>query len=64
MKKAEEQGFNEFFKLTTKVTTTNMMCFDFESKMRKFPSAEAIIEEFYPARLACYQKRKVCYTLS
>jgi DNA topoisomerase-2 len=63
MKKAEEQGFIEFFKLTTKINTANMMCFDFEGKMRKFTSPEAILEEFYPARLAFYQKRKVPPTM-
>ena len=60
MKKAEEQGFHEFFKLTGKLNTSNMICFDFENKIKKYNSPEEIIEEFYPIRLAYYQKRKVC----
>ncbi|KAH8101531.1 type II DNA topoisomerase [Cristinia sonorae] len=58
MKKAEEQGFIEFFKLSSKVNTSNMMCFDFDNKIKKYDSPEDIIEEFYPVRLAYYQKRK------
>ncbi|KDQ54971.1 hypothetical protein JAAARDRAFT_196340 [Jaapia argillacea MUCL 33604] len=56
--KAEEQGFTEFFKLTTKINTGNMICFDFEGKIKKYKSPEEIIEDFYPIRLAYYQKRK------
>lgn len=61
MEKAEEQGLMEFFKLTTKVNTSNMMCFDFDGKIKKYNSPEEIIEEFYPVRLAYYQKRKVSW---
>jgi DNA topoisomerase-2 len=59
LEKAEAQGLPEFFKLTTKINTSNMICFDLEGKIRKYKSAEEIIEEFYPARLVQYQKRKV-----
>jgi DNA topoisomerase II len=58
VKKAEEQGLTEFFKLTGKINTSNMICFDFEGKIRKYNSPEEIIDEFYPKRLAYYQKRK------
>ncbi|TCD61068.1 DNA topoisomerase 2 [Steccherinum ochraceum] len=58
MEKAKTQGFLEFFKLTSKVNTSNMMCFDFDGKIKKYNSPEEIIEEFYPMRLAYYQKRK------
>ena len=60
VEKAEEQGLVEFFKLTTKVTTSNMICFDFDGKLKKYHTPEEIIEDFYPRRLAYYQKRKVC----
>jgi DNA topoisomerase-2 len=56
---AEKKGLTEFFKLTGKVNTGNMMCFDAESKIKKYNSPEEMIEEFYPIRLAYYQKRKV-----
>ena len=59
VEKAEEQGLTEFFKLTSKINTSNMICFDFDGKIRKYNSPEEIIDEFYPKRLAYYQKRKV-----
>ncbi|KAH9992512.1 DNA topoisomerase [Russula compacta] len=58
LEKAEEQGLTEFFKLTSKINTSNMICFDFDGKIKKYNSPEEIIEEFYPKRLAFYQKRK------
>ena len=59
MEAAEKQGFHEYFKLTTKVNTSNMVCFDFDGKIKKYNTPEEIIEDFYPKRLAFYQKRKV-----
>ena len=56
---AEKKGLIEFFKLTGKVNSGNMMCFNPECKIKKYGSPEEIIEEFYPVRLAYYQKRKV-----
>ncbi|KAG9310318.1 DNA topoisomerase [Chiua virens] len=58
LEKAEEQGLIEFFKLTSKINTGNMICFNFEGKIQKYSSPEEVIEEFYPRRLAFYQKRK------
>lgn len=56
---AEKKGLIEYFKLTGKANTSNMMCFDAEGKIKKYSSPEEIVEEFYPIRLAYYQKRKV-----
>jgi DNA topoisomerase-2 len=56
---AEKTGLIEFFGLSSKLSTTNMMLFDFEGKIKKYDSPEEVIEEFYPMRLAYYQKRKV-----
>lgn len=56
---AEKKGLIEFFKLTGRVNTGNMMCFNAEGKIKKYSSPEEIVEEFYPVRLAYYQKRKV-----
>ncbi|KAH6917161.1 DNA topoisomerase II [Coprinopsis sp. MPI-PUGE-AT-0042] len=55
---AEEKGLIEFFGLTTKISTTNMILFDFEGKIKKYDTPEEILEDFFPARLAYYQKRK------
>lgn len=62
LEKAEEQGLEEYFKLTSKLSSSNMICFDFEGKIKKYNSPEEIIEDFFPIRLAYYQKRKVCLT--
>ena len=62
MEKAEAQGFLEFFKLTSKINTSNMMCFDFDGKIKKYNAPEEIIEDFYPVRLMWYQKRKVTFS--
>jgi DNA topoisomerase-2 len=59
LEKAEQQGLLDFFKLIGKISTSNMICFDFEGKIRKYDSPEEILEAFYPVRLAHYQKRKV-----
>lgn len=59
LEKAEQQGLLEYFKLTGKLSTSNMMCFDFDGKIKKYETPEEILEEFYPVRLAYYQKRKV-----
>jgi DNA topoisomerase II len=59
LENAEKQGLLEFFKLTGKISTSNMMCFDYDGKIRKYESPEEILEAFYPMRLAFYQKRKV-----
>lgn len=61
LEKAEQQGLLEYFKLTGKISTSNMMCFDFDGKIKKYETPEEILEEFYPVRLAYYQKRKVGY---
>ncbi|CCM06356.1 uncharacterized protein FIBRA_08613 [Fibroporia radiculosa] len=58
VEKAESQGLLEFFRLTGKINTSNMICFDFEGKIKKYNTPEEIIEDFYPQRLAYYQKRK------
>lgn len=63
LEKAEAVGLHEFFKLTSKINTSNMICFDFEGKIKRYDSPEEILEDFYPVRLSYYQKRKVRSTL-
>ena len=59
LEKAEKMGFVEYFKLTSKISTSNMICFDFDGKIKKYDTPESLLEEFYHVRLAYYQKRKV-----
>lgn len=58
MKIAEEQGFVDYFKLRSKLSTGNMICFDLDGKIKKYDTPEGMLEDFYPKRLAYYQKRK------
>ncbi|EJD04491.1 DNA topoisomerase II [Fomitiporia mediterranea MF3/22] len=58
LEKAEAQGLEEYFKLTSKISTSNMICFDFEGKIKKYNTPEEILEDFFPVRLGLYQKRK------
>jgi DNA topoisomerase-2 len=59
VEKAEKEGLLSYLKLTTTISTANMMCFDPEGRIKKYSSPEEILEEFYPRRLEFYQKRKV-----
>lgn len=45
-------------KLTTSISTTNMICFGPDGKLRRYGSPLAIIREFCDVRLAFYRKRK------
>lgn len=58
MRKAEEEGLEKHFRLANHITTGNMVCFDLNGKIRKYTSAEQILDDFYPKRLEYYAKRK------
>ena len=57
--KVREEGMMKFFKCTSPLSTTNMMAFDANAKLRKYAAPEEIIEDFFALRLSYYQKRKV-----
>jgi DNA topoisomerase-2 len=59
MAKAEAEGLEKKFKLCSSISTSNMVCFDKDGRIRRYSSAEEILEEFYDLRLKYYQKRKV-----
>jgi DNA gyrase/topoisomerase IV subunit A len=59
MKAAEAEGLEKFFRLSGQISTSNMVCFDLNSKIRKYNSPEEILEEFYDKRLEYYGIRKV-----
>ncbi|KAJ2722639.1 DNA topoisomerase 2 [Coemansia sp. Benny D115] len=58
MDRAEKNGLVEHFKLVSSISTTNMVCFDREGRLRRYASPEEILEDFYPLRLRYYQLRK------
>ncbi|KAJ2162828.1 DNA topoisomerase 2 [Coemansia sp. RSA 552] len=55
---AEATGLEKCFRLSSTISTSNMVCFDREGRLRRYRSAEDIIEDFYPLRLRYYQLRK------
>lgn len=61
MKAAEAEGLEKRFKMTTTLGTGNMVCFDLNGKIKKYGSAEEILQDFYHKRLELYALRKVSW---
>ncbi|KAK4160764.1 putative DNA topoisomerase 2 [Cladorrhinum sp. PSN259] len=55
---AVKEGLLEKFKLTTTVSTTNLVAFDTNGMIRKYANAEEIMEEYFHYRLKMYEARK------
>ncbi|KAF9935286.1 DNA topoisomerase 2 [Linnemannia zychae] len=58
MRKARHEGLESKLKLTSTVTTSNMVCFDPQGRIKKYNSAEEIVQEFFDLRLQFYRRRK------
>ncbi|KAF9913814.1 DNA topoisomerase 2, partial [Lobosporangium transversale] len=58
MRKAREEGLESKFKLTSSISTTNMVCFDPQGRIKRYSSPEEIVQEFYDLRLDYYRRRK------
>ena len=58
MAAAESEGIDKKFKLTTTLSTANLVCFDSLNRIRRYSSPLEILLDFYPLRLAFYQRRK------
>ena len=56
---AEAEGLEKRFKLSTTITTSNMVCFDREGRIRRYNMVDEILRDFFPLRLEYYMKRKV-----
>ena len=57
----DENGCNaleKLLKLYTTQTNTNMHAFDAKEKLKKYESAEEIVEDYYPVRYEFYEIRK------
>jgi len=50
--------FDKKFKMYTTKTTSNMHLFDSEQRMKHYNQIEEIIEDYFPVRLALYDKRR------
>jgi len=56
--KMEQKGLESAFKLKSNLPTTNMHAFDADCVMTKFETAEAIVDAYFPIRMALYEDRK------
>jgi len=61
LRAAEQEGLEKRFKMSTTISTSNMVCFDLNGKIRKYTSATEILIDFYHKRVEFYGLRKVCY---
>jgi DNA topoisomerase-2 len=64
MKKAEKEGLEAKFKVSTTVTTSNIVAHDLHGRIKKYNTINEIIKDFYDIRLGFYYKRKVCLQLT
>ena len=58
MEQARKEGIEKKFKLISKVSTSNMHCFNAQGVIQKYQSPEAMMEAFVPLRLAAYERRR------
>lgn len=58
LRKAESEGLHKAMKLQTTFTTTSMVLFDSKGCLKRYESAEEILDEFHQVRLDHYDKRK------
>jgi DNA topoisomerase II len=58
MKAAEKEGLEKKFKLTSSVSTSNLVCFDLEGRIKKYSSVDDILKDFFDIRQSYYHKRK------
>lgn len=54
----EEEGLPTAFRLTSQISTSNMVLFDTEGKLRKYSNANQVLQEFFQKRLQLYASRK------
>lgn len=59
LNKAEDIGILKALKIQSSISTTNIVCFDKDGRLKRYSSAEDVMREFYPLRLEYYSKRKV-----
>ena len=58
MQAARVKGFEDTFKLSSTMATSNLVAFDSQGRIHKYATVLDIMEEFYHIRLRYYEKRK------
>ena len=54
----DQAKYEKEFKLVSNISMKNMVGFNRFKRLFRYPTVEAILEEFYLIRLSFYQKRK------
>ncbi|MBW0536310.1 hypothetical protein O181_076025, partial [Austropuccinia psidii MF-1] len=54
----KKDGIEKALKLSSSLSTTNMVCFDAMGKIKKYSEPEQILDGFFDVRLEYYHKRK------
>jgi DNA topoisomerase II len=57
-KKEEKNEIEKTFKLASTLGTTNMVAFSATGQLTRYASATDILKEYFPLRVACYERRK------
>jgi DNA topoisomerase-2 len=55
---AIESGLEKKFKLTSRISTSNMHAFDSDGRITKYESPEAVMQTFFAPRLDAYARRR------
>ncbi|KAF7715176.1 DNA topoisomerase II [Penicillium ucsense] len=58
MKMSGSENWEEKFKLSKTIATTNLVAFDAEGRITKYATVDDILKEFYTIRLKYYERRK------
>ncbi len=58
MAAAEKEGYIPYFKLHSRINTTNMVLFNAEGQLKRYDSIEQIMKEFFEYRLPRFDDRK------
>ena len=59
MDRVRREGVEKAFRLTSRISTTNMHCFDAKGVMTRYASTLEIVEAFVPVRLKAYERRRL-----
>lgn len=59
MERVKREGVEKVFRLTSRISTTNMHCFDEKGAMTRYASSLDVVRAFVPLRLEAYERRRL-----
>lgn len=54
----EQRGLSKTFRLEAPIHTSNMHAFDADNRITRYVTPQQVLDEFFPIRLALYEKRR------